>query len=323
MKLLLFLIPIFIFSSCHRDDINDKSKRNENWEWWVDASTGKGEWIHLGGDSSTVKNGRFTTFYFNGEKYEEGRKVNGKIVDTLFEFNLKGQLDCYATDSLHETLYFIHDGYKKQYDRDGTLLAETDVKNHKFYGILINYYKNGNKRFVRNYIKDSGWITEYYENGQRKDSLVEFNNSNAGKLFKSWFENGQVKLTMSWNMKTGLQEGVRNTYSENDTQSESVLERSSNWKNGLQDGVTIEYYPNSGKIYRISNWKDSVQNGLSVSYYESGRIKDSVYVFNDKLNGSDEIWYEDGKLKFIGIYKNDQLVSGQKYSEDGSIIFEK
>ena len=56
MKHLLFALFVFLFFSCNQSGINDKSKRNENWIWWVDKTTGVGEWIPAA-DQTTVKDG--------------------------------------------------------------------------------------------------------------------------------------------------------------------------------------------------------------------------------------------------------------------------
>jgi len=39
MKHYLIIITSIFFLSCDNNNINDKSKRNENWAWWIDAKT--------------------------------------------------------------------------------------------------------------------------------------------------------------------------------------------------------------------------------------------------------------------------------------------
>lgn len=293
IKVAIFLLIIITGCNSNKNNINDKSKRNSNWEWWVDGETGKAEWIPFGGNSSKLKTGRFTNFYFNGEKCEEGKLVNGKNVDTLFAYNLKGVLDFYKTFDTDSTTYIIHDGYRKVYYRDGKILAESNIKNHQFYGVLINYYENGNKRFVRNYIKDSGWSVNYYENGNIKDSSREFNNTGKGKIFKSWFENGQIQSIVNWNMKTGLQEGNTKRYSENNDNTQSILQSSADWKDGLWNGNTVLYYPN-------------------------GQLKDSIFLIEGKHEGIGKSWYESGKLKMINVYRKDRIISSRSFDEKGN-----
>lgn len=274
----------------NKNDINDKSKRNANWKWWVDNSTGKGEWVAIGGDSTTLKNGSYTTFYFNGVKCEEGKLLYGKKVDTLFAFDLKGEPDFYQIADLDSTIYFYKDGYRKVYYRDGKLLAESQIKNHKYYGILINYYKNGNRKFVRNYLRDSGLTIQYYENGNLKDSALEFDNSGKGRICKSWFESGQIKSIVSWNWKTGKQEGITQRFYETDNKLEPILESSVNWKEGLWDGLTLLYFPN-------------------------GQLQDSINFVKGKKEGVGKSWNEDGKLVLINIYEQDKILKSESFDE--------
>ena len=274
----------------NKNDINDKSKRNANWKWWVDNSTGKGEWVAIGGDSTTLKNGSYTTFYFNGVKCEEGKLLYGKKVDTLFAFDLKGEPDFYQIADWDSTIYFYKDGYRKVYYRDGKLLAESQIKNHKYYGILINYYKNGNRKFVRNYLRDSGLTIQYYENGNLKDSALEFNNSGKGRICKSWFESGQIKSIVSWNWKTGKQEGITQRFYETDNKLEPILESSVNWKEGLCDGLTLLYFPN-------------------------GQLQDSINFVKGKKEGVGKSWNEDGKLVLINIYEQDKILKSESFDE--------
>ena len=52
--ILLTLLTIVLYS-CNKG-INDSSKRNENWVWFVDKPTGQGIWIPLGG-KAILENG--------------------------------------------------------------------------------------------------------------------------------------------------------------------------------------------------------------------------------------------------------------------------
>ena len=285
------IIGLFILISCNHSGygINDKSKRNANWEWWVDNSTRRGEWIPLVSDSSTLKNGSYTNFYYNGVKCEEGKLLNGKKVDTMFAYDLNGELDCYVIAGIDSTIYLYKNGYRKVYSREGNLMAESQVKNHKFYGILVNYFKNRQIKFRRNYVRDSGWNVNYYENGNIKDSAIEFNNSGNGLICTSWFENGQIKSIVGWNRKTGKQEGNTKRFYEKNDKFESDTESSVNWENGLYDGITLLYHRN-------------------------GKLSDSLNYINGKREGVGKSWDENGKLILIDIYKDDIVLKSENFS---------
>jgi hypothetical protein len=61
---LVIVLGLIIAVGCNTESENNKDKRNENWCWWVDEDSGKGMWIPITNESS-VKNGKFTLFYFN------------------------------------------------------------------------------------------------------------------------------------------------------------------------------------------------------------------------------------------------------------------
>ncbi|MDI9320946.1 MAG: hypothetical protein QM530_10825 [Phycisphaerales bacterium] len=74
---------LILLIGCNAESGNDASKRNADWVWWVDEHTGKGEWIKSG-DQTTVKDGKYTKFYFNGNVYSKGGLKNGVDIDTIF-----------------------------------------------------------------------------------------------------------------------------------------------------------------------------------------------------------------------------------------------
>lgn len=254
IALLSILLLSFFLKSCNnnKNDINDLKKRNSYWDWWVDSATGKGEWVPVTGDTSSDGTGKLTTFYYNGKKCEEIKLKDGKKIDTLLGYDLNGELEFYETFGPDSTIYFIKDGYRKSYYRDGKLMAESNIKNHHFYGLLINYYKNGNKKFVRNYVRDSGWSTTFFENGQIKDSMIAYKNSEIGCSFKSWYEDGQIKSIKNWNMKTGLKEGITLIYYAN-----GQLKDSLTFKNGLREGLGKGWYEN-GQLELINVYRKDI-----------------------------------------------------------------
>ena len=82
-RLLIFIFFTFLLWSCNHNSIDDKEKRNENWCWWVDAKTNKGEWIPIK-DETTVEKGKYTLFYSNGNLREKGKLNSGKRIDTIY-----------------------------------------------------------------------------------------------------------------------------------------------------------------------------------------------------------------------------------------------
>jgi antitoxin component YwqK of YwqJK toxin-antitoxin module len=296
---LIIIISLFILIGC-KQDINDKSKRNGDWAWWVDAKTGKGQWIR-GGNETTVKDGIYTLFYPNGNIYEEGKKIDGKDVDTIFKHDINGVLNEYnfinpkkpchyyldGTDTIYS--YILHDGIYKSYYSDGAISENGFSKNHLLYGLLTAYYPDGKVRFLRNNIKDSAWKKDYYEDGQIKDSGFAFHNDEIFYIYKSWYENG-------------------------------VPEQEVEWKNGIQDGIMKVYYENNGKLKSKSTWKNNIKDGVVLIYYENGFLKDSFNMVNGVAEGIEKTWYEDGKLDLIAFVQKGKVILEKKYDEDGILV---
>ena len=92
-KTILFLLLIFIYS-CQDADINDTSKRNENWLYWIDETSGRSSWGPVTANETTLKNGSYIKFYTTGEIYQKGKLKNGKEV-----WRYKGVL---STDELNK-----------------------------------------------------------------------------------------------------------------------------------------------------------------------------------------------------------------------------
>jgi antitoxin component YwqK of YwqJK toxin-antitoxin module len=301
---LLIFLSFSLLISCNKG-INDKSKRNENWAWWVDASTGKGKWIPIG-DATTVKNGQYTRFYFNGNIFQQGKLIDGKNVDTIYAYNLDGKL-CYyklvkgnascpyiirgKIDTLYD--YFITDGYCRVYNPNGNTAEEGVIKNHTFFGPWTIYTSDNKKEYTRNFVKDSSWRIDYYDNEEKKDSGFDFNNNGLFLVCKDWFENGQIKKEVNW--KDGVENGVKKSYYENDSSLTSSLNTIGTFKNGIENGVQLQYY-------------------------ENGQLGDSMNIIEGKREGIEKEWNQDGKLDLIFIYKNGDLIRQKKYNESGKLI---
>ncbi|MGZ4057233.1 MAG: hypothetical protein ACXVPU_11060 [Bacteroidia bacterium] len=128
-----------IFYSCGDKGINDLSKRNDNWVWFVDKTSGQGSWVPIG-NSMTLQNGNYTAFYYNGKIREKGKIVETQHVDTIYFYDLNEKLIKYTilgTDSSIQ--FYVNDGLYKAYSPKGEIVEEGIVKNHhitaeKWYG---------------------------------------------------------------------------------------------------------------------------------------------------------------------------------------------
>ena len=79
----------------------------------------------------------------------------------------------------------------------------------------------------------------------------------------------------------------------------------------------------SGQVYRTMTVKYGKANGIFAVYYQNGKIRWKGNYRNNRLDGHWWEYYEDGTLKSEGFYQNDQLEGrlieyhkgGEKYSE--------
>lgn len=243
MKVFFFSVTlIFVFISC-KSDINDKKYRNDKWAWWIDAKTGKGQWIPLS-NKPTWQNGKYTKFYTTGEVYEIGKIKNGKHVDTTYFYDLNNKLLDYRLIKSNDTsYYFINDGKVKIYNQDKSLLAEGIIQNHTYGDKWIKYYHNGNKEFTDDYINGTGWEVTYYENGQIQDSIYHQRGFDSGVVLKSWYSNGQISEIADW--KGGVSNGAYKKYYQN-----GQLQKSTFFINGKEEGTSKEWYETLRGIFK-------------------------------------------------------------------------
>ncbi len=277
---------LILLVSCKNDNINDTNKRNDKWAWWIDEKTGSGEWIALT-DNPTWQNGNYTKFYSSGTIYQTGKIKNGLPIDTTFSYDINGNLKAYHIIKSDTTIsYFLNNGVNKIYRQDGSLEGETFIENHTFSGRQTSYYRNGNKEIDSNLSNDIGWVINYYDNGQKKDSSYFFEKDN-GLIEKEWYDNGNVK--MSTNSKNGIQEGILINFYENGQMKDSAY-----FANDIQQGVA-KHWRENGKIQYRSEVKDGKKNGRAIEYYENGIIKVEV-IFNNGIQLSKKQYDETGKL---------------------------
>jgi len=282
--LVTILIFSFIASSCNRNDINDKSKRNQFWVWWVDASTNKGQWIHVG-KNQTVKNGKYTKFYYNGLIFDKGKFKDGKESDTTFYFDYAGKIFAYRIKDSADP-YYLSDGYTKVFGMDGKIEGEGFIENHKFGGKWTTYYKSGFPSDITNYVHDTGWDIKYYDNQKMSDSLYVMGNNQLS--IKHWFENGQI--AHSAGLKNNQYDGEYVDYYENGQPKQKGY-----FKNGKLNGQALTWY-SSGKLHEIITYVNSEKTGKWIVYYENGQMQADTYLVDGKFDGEQKIYDEKGKL---------------------------
>lgn len=83
---------------------------------------------------------------------------------------------------------------------------------------------------------------------------------------------------------------------------------------------TVEYHPN-GNIKMEGNLNDDGQRqGLWIAYYENGTKWSESYYVDGIRDGHSLSFYPNGRIRYVGEYKNDVKVGEWKfYNEDGSL----
>lgn len=257
------LFSLLVFYSCNSSDIDNLEKRNENWCWFVDKITGKGEWVPIGSET-TLPDGDYTLFFCNGNIRQTGKLKDKKDCDTIFMYDMKGRVI--------SKVFNLPDGTKKEIMPEGKYVSHYatceisgygEVKNGKIVGTRIEYYRNGKTKWKSITSSDTTLVMKFYESGMHSDSLLYINDKENGQC-KTWYENGNLKECSFFN-------------------------------NGTPDSTCIIYHEN-GKIDKLANYKNGVLNGLSLSYFENGKIETEIYLVNGKPEGLAKGYHENGQL---------------------------
>jgi antitoxin component YwqK of YwqJK toxin-antitoxin module len=319
----------------------------------------------------TIEHGSFIYYYDNGTLSEKGTMKNGE---------LEGEYWSYNKEEILEEYYTYKNGYKvgpfKAFWETGELKVEgTYRKNTVRYdepyriGVYKAYLPNGEigisakfgidedneeiligKGMNNDYYETDnpynyklkeevnlldgeyhGVSKEYYENGQLKAKGEFIKGEEVGK-HKEYYNNGQLKSNTTF--LDGNKIGLYEEYLENGSPSKKG-------NNGEKGGGFGPYY---GEIGNWTYWKYYSNGQLKKyyskeeyigfignyeSYYENGKLKEKGAYKDDDKDGEWSFYYENGNLKEKGAYKDDDkngewsfyFSNGQlekKYTEDNS-----
>ena len=209
----------------------------------------------------------------------------------------------------------LFEGVAKAYDEQGNKIIESIGKDGKLNGIAKYYDKEG-KLTKKLLYKDGEIIKSYFysENGK----LVQESEFKDGKVYKKhYYESG--KLMQEGEYKDGKLDGVVKDYYEN-----GKLNLEWNYKDGKPDGLVKKYYEN-GKLMGEVLFKagKEIPPKKVYFYYENGKLEqllENENVNSKKLTGIVKDYYENGKLKHEGRYKDDKREGIHRfYDKDGNI----
>lgn len=194
-------------------------------------------------------------------------------------------------------------------------------------GHNVFYHSNG-KISSEGTMRD-GKPDGYWKTYNEKGVLISEGNRKNFLLDSTWnFYNDSSQLVLQINYKEGKKYGIRRTF-----RSDEILEE--NFVDDIKQGLSVTFYPN-GKIKKTVNFNNGFEDGISREYSQDGTIialieyRRGFIVDRENINRVDKnglkqgrwkYFYEDGKLKVEGIYRDDKKNGYFKeYDEKGMLI---
>jgi antitoxin component YwqK of YwqJK toxin-antitoxin module len=311
-------------------------------------------------DKNNLKQGKWFTFYDNGNIRQEGNYRDDKKDGYFKEYAENGDLVS-VTKYINDTKQEDAEEIKKldivnEYYPDGVLKVSQTYRNGVPEGIRREYNKLG--LIVQSYIFKSGirigegivredgakeghWI-EFYADSTLK-SEGEYKDDKPVGDWKYYYPDGKIeqigkftstgKLTGTWkwyfdsnqlkieeSYRNGMKDGVHTEYDENG----NIIEEGE-YINDQEDGPWFTY---SGDYLEKGTYRDGLKTGKWISYYlfPNGSATDSIRSFEgnfieDNPDGKHIYYWENGKIRDEGLY-----VMGKKegdwtlYNSDGTPI---
>ncbi len=261
-------------------------------------------------------NGYNKFYYSTGKISSEGNMLNGKPDGFWKTYYVDGVLK-----SIGNRLNFELDSTWLFFNEKSDTTQKIDYKNGKKNGYLSTFEYNKkdsgivSKELYLNDVKQG--ISFYYDNGYLYKSITY----KAGKkngLSKEFDKKGRIIAITEYN----------NDYIIN-RERINYLDKA-----GLKQGTWKSFHPND-RIFIESNFLNDTLNGYYKEFDMAGKLLKLEKYFYGKLLSDSliseanpikwvEDFYENGKLKFRGGYKNGLPIGIQKeYPSDGAVIIAK
>jgi antitoxin component YwqK of YwqJK toxin-antitoxin module len=227
-----------------------------------------------------------TTHYYPSKKIQaEGKYIGNKPEGKWLYYYESGglQTEQYYRDGLEDSVW-------TWYDEEGRVQKTGSYYKGAFHGKWVFYYPSGVVQEEEMYVENrmQGQVTTYYENGNVTSRGDYVRGAPHGK-WTFWYEGGGI-----------LREGE--------------------FDSGKMIGTWREYFPN-GKpsyetlykdtlVYAMAQWDSEGNqlvkngNGTSVTYSDAGEKLSEGTVKSGLNDGVWTYWYNDGKLKEMGSYKD-------------------
>jgi uncharacterized protein len=275
------------------------------------------------------------------------KKILFFILHITFIVTVSGQN---GSDSLHFFQFFFPsgklssegfmkndqpDGYWKTYYENGNVKSEGNRENFMLNGSWKFYDETGKIVLDINYEQNlkNGTRTTYMEN----EKIVENFEKDIKQGFTYiYYPNGSLKRDIFF--RDGLEEGYAREYDEDGLVialyqyrkgfliNREIINRLNSA--GNKQGVWM-YFHENGNIRRTEEWRNGLLNGFVKEFDMNGNLKNiAKYIQGEMQVDAEELknyelrydYYEDGRIKIMGSYRND-LPDGirREYDPSGKI----
>ena len=85
---------------------------------------------------------------------------------------------------------------------------------------------------------------------------------------------------------------------------------------GKINGVD-KVYAGPNKLVQLISYKNGLRNKVSKFYYDSGEFSGEIPYVDGKKDGVAKWYYKSGKLQKEYVYKNNKIIEGITYTENG------
>ena len=247
-------------------------------------------------NKSWYTNGQLKKIIFNDksfkEYYEDGtlqyeKDSNGYIKSYFFDGQLEQEKDIKGNSKNYnmegELVYEVINGQTIYYYKDGTVKKKDN-------GVVIEeFYQNGNKKYVPNFIyiyfdtlgnKLEGNLKHYY-----------YSETTEPAIFGPGCIPPEDVVISENNYRNGLLHGLQKYWGEFGDYLESEIE----YVFGVKHGVE-KRYNESGLLVSLTNYKNGDLCGLSQSWYDNGQLE-SEFFYGD-ASYPERYWFENGQLSY-------------------------
>jgi len=282
-------------------------------------------------NSDSLKQGKWVTFYQNGNEKSEGYYKSGIKNGYFKEYSEDGNLvsitkyvdgeikkDASEIAKLDiKTIYYstgqvksmgsykdnIKEGVTREYSPEGKIIAAKIYKD----GIVI-----GDGIVDEQGFKQGPW-KEFHDSGELKSVGKYVDGLKIGP-WKYYYKNGKIEQTGTY-LKNEKPDGEWKWYHDNDS-----LWKDENYSNGLENGLMTEY-SDSGTVITKGEYVDGLEEGPWLYQWGDTRVEGSY-----KEGGRVGVWkyfYDNGNPSFIGKFLDDNADGKHTYYWDNGKIKEE